>query len=108
MTKKEASWKWREQQSAFETLKYLLTSSPILAQNDPTKPYILKTDASDCALDAFLLQGSGAEDHPIKYASRLFTKAERNYSTTEKEALAIVWALNKFCAYTDGRDHYSN
>ena len=50
-----------------------MTSSPILAQNDPTKPYILKTDASDYALGAFLLQESGAEQHPIEYASRLLT-----------------------------------
>ena len=67
-----------------------MTSSPILAQNDPTKPYILKTDASDYALGAFLLQESGAEQHPIEYASRLLINAERNCSTTEKEALAVV------------------
>ena len=78
LTKKDASWEWREeQQSAFETLNNLLTSFPILAQNDSTKPHCLKTDGSDYVLGAVLLQGSGAEEHPIEYA------------TTEKETLAL-------------------
>ena len=103
LTKKEAPWEWGEQQTAFETLKNLLTSSPVVAQNDPTKPYMLKTYASDYALSAVLLQGSGAEEHPVEYASRLLTYAERNYSTTKKEVVAVVWALNKFRAYIDGQ-----
>lgn len=105
LTKKKVSWEWgKEQEIAFETLKHLLTSPPVLGQNDSSKPYILRTDASKYALGAVLLQGTGADEHPIEYASRLLTKAERNYSTTEREALAIVWALNKFRAYIDGQE----
>ncbi|GFU66029.1 retrovirus-related Pol polyprotein from transposon 17.6 [Trichonephila clavipes] len=53
---------------------------------------------------AVLLQGEGSDEHPIEYASRLLTPAERNYSTTEREALAVVWALKKFRGYIEGTE----
>ncbi|GFX89422.1 retrovirus-related Pol polyprotein from transposon 17.6, partial [Trichonephila clavipes] len=53
---------------------------------------------------AVLLQGEGSDEHPIEYASRLLTPAERNYSTTEREALALVWALKKFRGYIEGTE----
>ncbi|GFS53200.1 transposon Tf2-11 polyprotein [Trichonephila clavipes] len=49
-----------------------------------------------------LLQGEDKEEHPVEFASRLLNPAERNYSTTERGALAVVWALNKFRGYIDG------
>jgi hypothetical protein len=105
LTKKNVSWKWEEEEeNAFKTLKCCLISPPVLRQNDQNKPYILRTDASSYALGAVLLQGEGAEEHPIEYASRLLNDAERNYTTTEREALAVVWALNKFRGYIEGQD----
>lgn len=92
-----------EQDDAFKSLKTLLTTSPILVQADYTNPFILRTDASDYALGACLLQGESSNDErPIEYASRLLTSAERNYSTTEREALAVVWAVERFRGYIDG------
>ncbi|XP_047998783.1 uncharacterized protein LOC125236128 [Leguminivora glycinivorella] len=63
LTKKSAAWTWtEEQENAFTELKHRLTSSPILRQADHTKPYILKTDASNYALGAALVQGREAKN----------------------------------------------
>jgi transposase InsO family protein len=86
---------WTDQHTeAVRAIKQALTQAPILAHPDPSKPYILETDASDGMLGAALLQkGEDGRLHPIAYESRILSKAERNYSTPEKEALAIIWAL---------------
>ncbi|XP_072943325.1 uncharacterized protein [Epargyreus clarus] len=104
LTKKAQSWIWGDAQvNAFTELKRLLTSTPILAQPDYSLPFVIRTDASNYALGAALIQGeSSREEKPIEYASRLLTPAERNYSTTEREALAVVWACEKFRGYIDG------
>ncbi|GBM26350.1 Retrovirus-related Pol polyprotein from transposon opus [Araneus ventricosus] len=97
LAKKKAVWTWTEsEQNVFTTLKNCLVSPVILSHADFTKPFVLRTDASNYALGAVLLQGHDMEEHPIEYASRLLNSAERNYATTEREALAVVWALNKF------------
>lgn len=103
LTQKNTIWRWTgKEQSAFDSLKELLTTAPVLQQADGTKPYTLRTDASDYALGAVLLQGEEAEERPVEYASRLLTPAERNYSTTEREALAVVYAVGKFRSYIEG------
>jgi hypothetical protein len=92
LLKKDQSWNWGPaQQEAFQTLKKQLTSTPVLRTADPTQPFILRT----------LLQREASEERPIEYASRLLTEEEKNYSTTEREALAIVWAINKFRGYIE-------
>ncbi|CAH2093704.1 unnamed protein product [Euphydryas editha] len=104
LTRKSQTWIWgSDQAGAFKSLKELLTTAPILIQPDYSKPFILRTDASNFALGACLLQGeSPPDERPIEYASRLLTPAERNYSTTEREALAVVWAVERFRGYIDG------
>ncbi|GFW37051.1 retrovirus-related Pol polyprotein from transposon opus [Trichonephila clavipes] len=105
LTKKKVQWQWGfDQQNAFQTLKNCLTTPSVLKQADGTQPYIIRTDASNYALGAVLLQGEGSDEHPIEYASRLLTPAECNYSTTEREALAVVWALKKFRGYIEGTE----
>lgn len=97
------AWIWKdEQQEAYDTLKEALTTAPILKQAEFDAPFTIKTDASQFAIGAALLQGEGDDEHPIEYASRLLTQAERNYSVTEKEALAIVWAISRFRGYIEG------
>ncbi|GFU90213.1 retrovirus-related Pol polyprotein from transposon 17.6 [Trichonephila clavipes] len=88
----------------FKPLKNCLTTPHVLKQADGTQSYIIRTEASNYTLGAVLLQGEGSDENPIEYASRLLTPAERNYSTTEKEALAVVWALKKFRGYIEGTE----
>lgn len=103
LTKKTAIWKWeKDEQEAFNILKHALSSPPVLKQAVDGMPFAIQTDASAYALGAVLLQGEGKDEHPIEYASRLLSAAERNYSTTEREALAIVWACDKFRGYIEG------
>ncbi|KAG6438864.1 hypothetical protein O3G_MSEX000284, partial [Manduca sexta] len=103
LTRKNQQWTWSaEQENAFQELKTRLTTAPVLRQADETKPYVIKSDASNYALGAVLVQGEGEDEHPVEYASRLMTPAERNYSTTEREALAVVWAISKFRGYIEG------
>ncbi|GFY24124.1 retrovirus-related Pol polyprotein from transposon 297 [Trichonephila clavipes] len=107
LSKKSTAWKWSEiEQQAFQTLKQCLITPPILRQVDPKKPFIIRTDTSSYALGAVLLQGeSPTDEQPVEYASRLLSSAEKkNYSTTEREALAVVWALNKFRGYIEGAE----
>ncbi|KAG5873264.1 hypothetical protein JTB14_013175 [Gonioctena quinquepunctata] len=105
LMRKIVAWNWTERhQESFETLKSLLMTAPILQQADEGKPFSIRTDASSFALGAVLVQGEGAEEHPVEYASRLLTKPEQNYSTTEREALAVVWALDKFRGYIEGSE----
>jgi hypothetical protein len=77
-----------------------LSEEPILKYPDFDKEFILATDASNVAIGAVLGQlDELGKEHPVAYASRVLNKAERNYSTTEREALAIFWAVKHFHAY---------
>lgn len=89
--------------AAFEKCKELLVNAPILQYPDPDKPYILTTDASEFALGAVLSQGPIGHDKPVAYASRTLNDAETRYSVTEKELLAIVWAVKHFRPYLYGK-----
>lgn len=85
--------------NAFNKLKLLITSDPILRYPDFSKVFTLTTDASNFALGAVLSQ----EGRPTCYASRTLNEHECNYSTIEKELLAIVWATKYFRPYLFGR-----
>ena len=91
-----------ECEAAFETLKRVLVSAPVLQIVDPSKPYKLQTDASGRGLGAVLSQvGAEGEEHPIAYASRKLLPREESYVVIE-ECLTIVWAMQAFHTYLSG------
>lgn len=87
----------------FNRCKNLLINEPILQYPDYSKPFNLTTDASNVAIGAVLSQGPIGQDLPIAYASRTLNESEQNYSTIEKELLAIVYAVKYFRPYIFGR-----
>lgn len=87
-------------QQAFESVKMLLTEAPVLAAPRFDKEFKLQVDASNLGAGAVLLQTSEDDiDHPIGFFSRKFNKYQLNYSVIEKEALALIWALQHFEVY---------
>ncbi|KAI4885672.1 hypothetical protein NFI96_028253 [Prochilodus magdalenae] len=97
--------KWTENcEHSFNELKNALCEEPVLASPDFSKPFIVQTDASGSGLGAVLLQGEGEDRKPILYISRKLFPREVKYSTIEKEALAIKWALDSLKYYLLGND----
>ena len=93
-------WAWEsEQQDAFEAIKQVITSLPVLAYFDKTKKHTIQCDASKKGLGAVLLQ----ESKPVMYMSRALTETEQRYSNIERELLAIVFALERLNHYTFAR-----
>ncbi|XP_031783173.1 uncharacterized protein LOC116416909 [Nasonia vitripennis] len=103
LLRKDQKWTWGdEQQQAFEKLKKALTVAPVLARPDFNKPFCIQCDASNVAIGAVLTQEFDDGEHPIVYVSRVLTAAEKNYTTTERECLALVWAIKKLRPYVEG------
>jgi hypothetical protein len=103
LLKANVPFEWAmEQELAFQKLKDKLVSRPILQYPDFTREFVLTTDASNEKLGAIISQGEIGKDLPIAYASRNVNKAEQNYSTSEKELLAVVWGVKHFRPYLYG------
>lgn len=104
LLRKNQSFIWEdEQQASFEDLRKCLCQEPILQYPDFEQPFILTTDASNGAIAAVLSQGKLGSDLPIAYASRCLNRAEMNYSTTEKECLAVAVFTKYYHHYLYGR-----
>ena len=87
---------------AFKILKKALISAPIIQPPDWSLPFEIMCDASDYAVGAVLGQTKDKKHHAIAYASKTLTGAQLNYATTEKELLAVVFAIDKFRSYLVG------
>ncbi|RWS22693.1 enzymatic polyprotein endonuclease reverse-like protein, partial [Leptotrombidium deliense] len=104
LTKKDVAFKWSTDQiNAFVELKNRLINYPVLVHFDPSYEIEVRCDASGEGLGAILLQITNDGAKVIMYASRCLSKHEKNYSISELEALAIVFALQKFRIYLIGR-----
>ena len=96
LTKKSVHFEFgEEQKNAFNELKRKLSSAETLGYFDKDA----KTDASPVGLGAILIQEQQGRKRVISYASKSLSAVERRYSQTEKEALAVVWACERFHVY---------
>ncbi|GKA36024.1 reverse transcriptase domain-containing protein [Tanacetum coccineum] len=84
---------------AFDKLKRELTHAPIMIKPDWSLPFKVMCNASDYAVEAVLGQRIDKHFKPIPYASKTMNEAQENYTTTEKELLAIIFAFDKFRQY---------
>ena len=81
-----------------------MTTAPIVRAPNWQLPFEVMCDASDFAIGAVLGQREEGKPYVVYYASKTLNEAQRNYTTTEKEVLAVVYALDKFRAYLVGSD----
>ena len=102
--RKMPKFEWNDsQQEAFSQLKELLSSTPVLAFADFTKPFIVHTDASGDGLGAILYQEQEGQERPISFASRSLSPSEKKYPAHKREFLALKWAISdKFRDYLYG------
>jgi RNase H-like domain found in reverse transcriptase len=93
LLRKERSWKWNEkEQEVFEQLKKALQKAPVLRITEEGRKFRIKTDASDVAIRAVLLQ-QWKEWHPVAYISRKLINVETRYFTYDKEMLVFRYVL---------------
>ena len=92
----------KEGERAFEMLKLALIEAPILQSPNWDLPFEIMCDALDYAVGAVLGQRVDKKPTAIWYASKTLAEAQMNYTTTEKELLAAVYALEKFRPYILG------
>ena len=104
LTRKDVNFDWSPDcQQAFDRLKRLLTTAPVMTLPDFKREFLLETDASGLGLGAVLAQKQ--DDglvRPIAFASRTLLPHEKNYGSTEMEALAVVWAVKHYRHYLYG------
>ena len=97
LLRKGRKYEWgNSQEEAVEKLKETLAKSPILKFPDFNRDFIIHTDASLTGIGACLMQVHNGVLHPVSYVSKCFTETQRGYSTTKREALALVFALEQF------------
>lgn len=100
--KNSPPFKWTpEADKAFLELKSRLVQTPVLACPNFDLPFQIHTDASNYGVGAMLAQTINDVEHPVAYMSRSLSGAERNYSVTEREALAVLTAMEHWRCYLE-------
>ena len=104
LLRKNCKFHWRkEQETAFQKLKEMAGKKLSVYIFDPNLPTFVTVDASDVGLGAVLSQVKDGSEVPVCFASHSLTTAQRNYATNEKEALACLWACEKWEKFLLGR-----
>lgn len=97
---KDAEWCWSDaQEKAWNDVKTLITSAPVLSYHKPSEPLEVQCDSSQSGLGMALMQNG----QPIAYASRALTQSESCYAQIKKEMLSIIFTMEKFNDYSSGR-----
>lgn len=105
LCKKDAVFTWSTDcEQAFETLKRALTTSPVLAFPNFKNKFYISVDASFYAVGAYISNDPPPNDKPIEYFSKTLSSTQQNYSTTHKELLAIILAIEHFQHYIWGKN----
>lgn len=100
LLEKDASFKFdQECLKSFQLLKEVLISAPIIKSPYWSLPFELMCNPSELGVGVVLGQRHNKKFHPIYYASKMITLAQENYTTTDKELLAIIYVFNRFCPY---------
>ena len=104
LTRKDVKFEWSlDCQRALDQLKQLLTTAPVMTLPDFEREFLLETDASGLGLGAVLAQKQDEGlVRPIAFASRTLLPHEKNYGSTELQALAVVWAVKHYRHYLYG------
>lgn len=108
LTRKDTPFDWNTDcQQAFDGLKKAFTMAPVLTHFDPANPIVVKTDGSDYAVAAILLQVTPKDGnlHPVAFHSRTMNPAKLNYEIYDKELLAIHKAFKHWRSYLEGANH---
>ena len=104
LLRKDEPWVWSQACSdAVRALKMQLVSPPVLAHFDIASPTLVTCDASSVAIGAVLSQIQNGVERPVAFASRALNQTEQRYSVGEREALACIWACERWHLYLYGR-----
>ena len=103
-TRKEEKWKWEsKQQEAFEQLKWVFTSRPLLVASDIDKEFRVEADASNFATGGVLsVKCEDGKWRPVAYISKSLNKTEQNYEIHDKEMLAVIHCLEAWRHFLEG------
>ena len=104
LTRKDIKWWWKEeQQKAFDELKRVFMTRPVLAAPDLDKEFRIEADASNYATGGVLsMKGSNELWRPVAFISKSLSDIERNYEIHDKEMLAVVRCLEAWRYFLKG------
>ena len=108
LLKKEIDWIWGQlQNDAFDKIKQLLSSTPVLQHYNPNMPTKVSADASSYGIGGVLMQEDDKGNwKPVFYVSRSLTSTEQRYAQIEKEALAMTWVCERFSDFLIGMSEF--